>query len=391
MGAKLKLTGADNKPVELAVSLTAYASAAENKRDLRQEVKHLAASQGVAWDPAKGDLLDQMYVASGLMDSKFGGQPLNMRDLQKQELANGFRAPDGNDNSIGARLLFPQMILETMRENALDEDGSDILSKWAGLVATTTNVNGQRVDQPIINTKAPEESESQRIAQLAEPTTMVTITTGQKSYAIDTHSVGLLVSDQAREATTVDLVRIVMEAQARGQRIRNVEAQLKAMVLGDVDRDMTALAQVQAKDFDSAITTANTITKKAYLKWLRHNGYNANLTRVLTGMDEAILLDEQLTGYTGGNDNSKIVTPYAGVDFGIPTPEFTTFDSTLFGAGVFVGLDPRYAIQRFVNVSASYEAIEEYVMRRATGFRVDYGEMATRLYDEAWSVMNLSV
>src|SRR5678809_1718827 len=99
-----------------------------------------------------------------------------IRDRQKQELANGFRAPDGSDNSIGARLLFPQMILETMRENALDDDGSDILSKWAGLVATTTNVNGQRVDQPIINTKAPEESESQRIAQLAEPTTCLLYT-----------------------------------------------------------------------------------------------------------------------------------------------------------------------------------------------------------------------
>ena len=141
MGVKLQLTGADSKPVELEVSLAAYSSAAENARDFRQEVKHMAASQGVAWDANKGDLLDQMYVASGLMDSKFGGQPLNMKDLQKQTLANGFRAPDGNDTSIGARLLFPQMLMETLRENALDDDGSDILSKWAGMVANTTKVD----------------------------------------------------------------------------------------------------------------------------------------------------------------------------------------------------------------------------------------------------------
>ena len=66
-----------------------------------------------------------------------------------------------------------------------------------------------------------------------------------------------------------------------------------------------------------------------------------------------------------------------------------TFDQDTFGANIFVGLDPRYAIQRFVNVSASYDAIETYVMRRATSFRVDYGEMASRLYDEAWSVLSL--
>ena len=85
------------------------------------------------------------------------------------------------------------------------------------------------------------------------------------------------------EATSIDLVRIVMEAQARGQRIRNVQSQLKSMVLGDVDRDMTALPTVKAKDFDSTISAAGVITKKAYIKWLRHNAYKANLTRVLTG------------------------------------------------------------------------------------------------------------
>lgn len=388
---KLKLQGADGKEVQLGINMGAYASAAENKRDLRQEVKHLAATQGVAWDPAKGDLLDQMYMASGLLDGKFGGQPLTMKDLSKQTLATGFRAPDGSDQSIGARLLFPQIILETLKENALDNDGSDILSKWAGLVATTTSINGQRAEQPIINTSGPEESESQRIAQLAEPVTMVSITTGQKSYSIPTDSIGLLVSDEAMEATSIDLVRIVMEAQARGQRIRNVQSQLKSMVLGDVDRDMTALPTVKAKDFDSSISAAGVITKKAYIKWLRHNAYKANLTRVLTGIDEALLLDAQLTNFTGGQDNSKIATPWGGIDFGIPTPQFLTFDQDTFGANVFVGLDPRYAIQRFVNVSASYDAIEKYVMRKATAFRVDYGEMATRLYDEAWSVLELSV
>ena len=41
-------------------------------------------------------------------------------------------------------------------------------------------------------------------------------------------------------------------------------------------------------------------------------------------------------------------------------------------------------------VGHAYDGIEEYVMRKATGFRVDFGEMATRLYDEAWSVLSMT-
>lgn len=391
MSASIKLQGKDGKTAEMKVDLSLYEQAAKNKRDVRLEARYSAQEQGVAWDPSKGDLMDQMFSASGLLDSQYGGNALTMKDLQSQNLANGFRAPDGNDTSIGARLLFPQFILETMKANTLDKDGSDVIAKWQDLVAITTNLDGKRADQPIINTSGPEGSASGRIAQMAEPETMISITTGEKSYKVPTYSVGLLISDEAQEATSVDLVRLVMEAQGRGERIRRISEQLKAMVLGDEDLGMAALDTVKANTFDTSITTPNTITKKAYIKWLMHNRYNANLTRVLTGIDEALLVDAQLAPSSVGADNSKIATPFSGVDFGIPAPKFVTFEQELFGAGLLVGLDPRYAIQRFVNVSASYDAIENYVMRKATGFRVDYGEMSTRLYDEAWSVLELSV
>ena len=391
MGVAIKLVGKEGKEVELDASMALYQQAATNKRDVRTEARYAAAEQGVAWDPAKGDLLDQMFAASGLMDGQYGGNALTFADMQKQTLANGFRAPDGSDNSIGARLLFPQMILETLRANALDDDGSDIIAQWQGMIATTTNLNGQKAEQPIIDVSGPEGSRSGRISQMAEPETMISITTGQKSYRVPTNSIGLLISDEARASTSIDIVRIVMEAQARGERIRRIGEQLKSMVLGDEDLDMAALPTVKASSFDSAIVAANTITKKAYIKWLKHNRYNANLTRVLTGIDEALLVDDQLAPKHTGVDNSLISTPFGGVDFGIPTPQFMTFDQDVFGAGILVGLDPRYAIQRFVNISASYEAIEEYVMRKATGFRVDHGEMATRLHDQAWSVLSLEV
>jgi len=102
-------------------------------------------------------------------------------------------------------------------------------------------------------------------------------------------------------------------------------------------------------------------------------------------------IDEQLLPTQTGGDSSKIATPFSGMNLDLPIPKMVDFDSDVFGPNVLVGVDKRNAIQRFVNVSADYSAIEDYVMRRATSFRIDYGEMSTRLYDEAWDVANLTV
>lgn len=368
------------------VTVEAYKHAAEKGMTLRQYVKHLASD----WDRSMGDPLDQMYANSGLLDGqKFGMPAMTLQDIAKAQLADGFRRPDGSDNSLGARLLYPQLILETMQANALRDDGSDILAIWESLIGVSRNINGTKADQPIIDTTAPEGSRSGRIAQLAEPETMISITTGDKSYRIPTNSIGLMISDEAMAATTIDLVRTVMEAQSRGDRIRRAMEQLKSMVQGDIDAGIAALPVTKISEFDSSITTNGVITKRAFIKWLHSKQEICNLSQVLTDIDTAIDIDDALLPKVTGTDSSKIAAPWGGLNLGITQPRIVPVKAEVFGAANLVGLDPRYAIQRFVNVSASYDAIEEYVMRKATGFRVDFGEMSTRLYDEAWSVVSL--
>lgn len=378
----------DGKKVlkDLTITVEAYKHASEKGMTLRQYAKHLAPD----CDYSMGEPLDQFYSNSGLFDGKKFGMPaMTLKEMIAEPLADGFRRPDGSDNSLGARLLYPQLILETMNAQALRDDGSDILQIWEELIAISRNVNGTKADQPIIDATAPEGSRSGRIAQLAEPETMVSITTGDKSYRIPTNSIGLMISDEAMQSTTIDLVRLVMEAQSRGDRIRRVREQLRSMVMGDIDADMTALPVTKIGVFDSKIVTDGVITKRAYLKWLHSRQNVANISHVLTDIDTALDLDEALLPQKTGTDASKIRAPFSGLNLGITDPKFVPLEADVFGAGLLVGLDPRYAIHRFVNVSASYDAIEEYVMRKATAFRVDYGEMATRLYDEAWSVVSL--
>lgn len=364
-----------------------YRKATEKNMTLRQFMQVELSD----CDYTYGHPMDQAFAGSGLFQDRQLGMPsLTAKDLQNGTVAAGqLRSPDGSDTSLGARLLYPQLILETMQEH-LRDDGSDILAKYAEMVAVTRNVGGKKVDQPLINTSAPEGSRSGEIGELAEPETLVTITTGDRSYRIPSKSIGLTISDEAMEATTIDLVRVVMEAQARGERIAMVEDQLRALVLGDKDRGIEALPVKAIGSFDSAITADGKITKKAYIKWLRENYRLREISHVLTDLDTVLDIDDQLLPKMTGQDSSKIMTPFSGMNLDIPVPKMVDFSQDIFGAGMLVGLDRRNAIQRFVNVNANYEAIERYVMRRANSFRVDYGEMATRLYDEAWSVVSLT-
>jgi len=371
---------------ELDANVELYAQAAEAGMNLRQYLRTVASD----FDVTMGDPIDQMMTNAGMMDGEHRtGPALTMAQMTGMTQADGFRRPDGSDGSLGARLLYPQMILETMNANVLRDDGSDILSIWESFIATSRNLNGQKAEQPIIDTSAPEGSRSGRMVQMALPETMVSITTGQKSFKIPTNSIGLMIANEAMAATTIDLVRIVMEAQSRGDKIRRVGEQLKSMVLGDADLDMTPLPILKAGDFDPTITADGVITKRAYIKWLFSMRKTANISQVLTDIDTALNVDEGLAPKNVGQDNSKILTPWGGLNLGLTQPQITPFEADMFGAGLLVGFDPRYAIQRFVNISAAYDAIEEFVMRKATGFRVDYGEMSTRLYDEAWSVLSL--
>jgi len=371
---------------EIPATVEIYKHAASNGMSLRQYAKCLAPD----YDPSKGEPLDQMYAQSGLLDGQKYGMPApTLAEIVNSKLASDFRRPDGSDTSLGARLLYPQLILETLQMHALRDDGGDIVSIWESLIAVNRSLDGNKADQPIIDVTEPEKSRSGRITQLAEPETMISITTGDKSYRIPTYSIGLLISDEAMKATTIDLVRVVMEAQARGERVARAMEQLKAMVLGDVDLGINPLPVTKIGTFDSTITQDGVITKRAYLKWLHSKQKVCNLSTVLTDIDTAITVDECLLPKVTGSDASKIATSWGGMNLGLTQPRLVPVEADVFSSGLLVGLDPRYAIQRFVNVSAAYEAIEEYVMRKATAFRVDFGEMSTRLYDEAWSVVSL--
>ena len=117
------------------------------------------------------------------------------------------------------QLAYHRIVLRTI-ESELRESKDDYFKSYENMVAMTQVVNGPRFEQPSINVTYPEGSASNRISELAEPDSMVSITTSAVSRKIPTKSIGLMISNEALAITTLDLVNIIMAAQARGERMR---------------------------------------------------------------------------------------------------------------------------------------------------------------------------
>lgn len=373
-----------------------YQKAADRGLTLSQ---YLTQEHGAKTDETKfGSVVGQFMQSAGLFlgeDVATGLKAPTMKAITEGgALVGAITRNDGSErHSPSGRLLFAEIIMRTI-ESELRENQDDFLNGWDNLIAVTNTINGPKFDQPIINVKAPEDSASNPIGQLAEPDAMVSITTAEYTRNIPTKSIGLMISDQALQATTLDLVGLSVSAQARGERIRMVENQIKSIVNGDNDLGESALPTRTAQSIDASISAAGEITHTAWVKYLRTNYQKMSHTNIICDIDTALAIEARSgrpnvqTDFGNGNNFP--------VDFSIDNlaaeaPRVLLMDTAVIGANTVVGLDRRWAIRRVINVSANYSAIENFVLRRAQGMRFDYGEIAHRLYDDAFDVMTLTV
>jgi hypothetical protein len=380
---------------EVTLDVSIYREAADHGVSMAQYLERKYPS-----NPEHGTTFSQFMQSAGLFvkaDQDTGLSPPNLKQVLEGSLdmASGpLVRNDGSDrHGISGRLLFPQVMLELVA-SALTDDYSDFLGGYNQMIAVNTSVTSPIVDQPTIDVTAPEGSRSQPIAQLAEPATMVTITLAEKAFRIPHKAIALLVSDQALSATTLDIVGITMQAQAKGERIFMVEEQLGAMINGDADWGETALSSITAASLDSTIVAAGVMSQKAWIHYLHDDYRKISINWLMCDLDTAMAIENR-TGkpvVTGDDPNSpRIDSLFSISNLSIAPPKIFLLDTAFIGANTIVGIDSRYAIRRVINVNAAYQAIEEWVMRRAMAFRVDYGEMSKKLYPEAWKKMTLTV
>ncbi len=349
-------------------------------------------------DPAIGaTTFEQMCMSAGIRvkdDPKRGIRASSMKEIiygTSMTDQGPITRPPGNSSDVpSSRLLFPQVIMSLV-EATLTDSEDDYLLPWEKAIALKTSVASSRVDQPKIDTSSLEDGDSyQPIAQLAEPASMTRITLSDTSYAIPNKAIGLEISDQALQATSVALVAISLASQARIERIRRLEQDMSSMISGDVDTGVAASTMVNASTYDPTINAGLPITQLGFSKFLRSNQRTMNMTHMIMDDDSFLALESRpgvvtvLTAPAPGQAGPGALTL---ANASSPTPQVLVLPTSVIGANVILGFDSSKALHQITNTLASYTAVENFVLRRAVSFRWDYGVLMTKLHDNAWNGM----
>lgn len=385
------------------VELNDYKVAAAANMSFKQHINAKCSDS----DPAYGSAFNQAVQAMGCYN-RVHGQNAGLISPTLKQVYTGMEAgvavnnvgmstitsPDGTDHTPAGRIFYPEIVMDMMRDSLL-RDNSDVEDGFNSMIAITDNVAGALYTQPMINVTSNEDIAAQPIAQGADPAVMINITTSQYSRAIPTKSIGLQITDQAAQFATVDLVATAIQAQSRGERIRMVEGDINAIVSGDVDAGFGPLTGATLKSYDTAgITQAGEATHKAFLKMLHADYQKLSIDSAIMDIDTYLAFEARTGRPTVDKDrgtDERLNMKFRPINFSLQDLNILIVDSAVIGANTALFLDSRFAMRKVVDVTAQYEAIQAFVMRRMSQMRFDYGQHVTRLYDEAFKLITLTV
>lgn len=385
------------KNVEVPFSLDTYQEAAEQGLSLSQFINRKVPTN----DKDPGTAFEQCMAQTGLVlseDRHFGLRAPTISDILtgKAELNNdAIVRPDGADRwSPAGRYFFPQVLMDVL-ESELRDDRTSYTNAFMDMVAYTRSINGPIYDQVVIDYTAPRETRSQPISQLAEPVRLLSITTSNIQRRIPTWAVGIEISDQAAQASTLDLVQIALREQGAEERALRLNEDFMGIVNGNADAGEAGIIAdaVPVTTFDPA-AIGGVVTQRAWVKFLMQNWMKRRITHAVMNIDTYLALENRVnrpqysTRDAESGDPRLNSIPAIGLEL-IPS-NVKIFPMEDFPADLIVGLDATKAMRRIIQVSAAYNAVENYVMRRSTAFRIDTSERIESIgYKQAYSAMTL--
>lgn len=384
---------------EISMSLSDYAAAQKCKLTLPQYVNLKYPT-----DPTKfGTTFTQMLASTGMFlsaDRDYNIRPPTLAQIFEGSVPEinmgSITLPDGaaSDTPAG-RLLFPAALLEMIESN-LRPNLQSYIGSFMQLIAFTRNVDSPRYDQVVVNYTSPRAARGQPIAQLALPTAMLTITTSQITKTIPTISIGMEISKEALQLATLDLVGLAVTEQAINERASRMINDFVGLVQGNQDSGDTALASVTATSYDSTIANvAGKMTQTAWVKFLRTGWQKRQITDVVCDIDTFLSIQNRTGRPTvfdmSGMDERLNAIPMTDMRHIGGSVNFFITEASPLGANTLVGLDRSKALRRVVYVGADYSAIEEFVLRKAVGMRIDWAERIEQAgYAEAFQMMTLT-
>ncbi len=340
-----------------------------------------------------GSTFEQFLASEGIFiraNKEFGIRPSTLAEIVNGELQAGGNTVT-RDAAPASRILFPAVFLEAI-ENKLKTDFGGYSGLFDKMVAIDDSINGARFEQPVLDYSKPEAARSQGISQLALPNAMLSITVSDVARKIPTFSLGMEISYEAMQASSLDLVALALARQAEIERASRIDGYITAFKDGDVDMGTSALVAKTQTNLDAA-PVGGAMTHKAWVKWLRTGWRTRHINYVMCDLATALKIENR-TGkpvITSDDPKSPRINPLAEV----MNPAWQNVQIFLLEDGVIpadyiLGLDSRYAIRRVRNAQADYQAVEEFVLRKSRAMRFDFGEVAYRLFDGAWDMFQIA-
>lgn len=376
---------------EIDLDVSIYKEAA----DKRLTVPQLLDAKFPTDASAYGSTFEQVMAASGLYlkgDRKAGIIKATLGEILEPQ--NGIGAGVvTRDATPMSRLIFPAVVEQAM-ENKLREDIDSDVAIFNSMVALSDDIDGDQYQQPLLDFAVPEAARSQPISQLSEPATMMTLKVSEVSRTIPSFALGMVISEKAFKAATIDFVALSLARQAEVEQAKLIDSYLNSMIAGDVDFGMTALPSVKANTFDSTIAANGTITHKAWIKWLRRNSRIRKIDWVICDVDTYLAIEGRGGKPTVNNDDPnspRIDALLNAKNVRIGNVNVFLVESGVLPANAIIGLDSRYAIRKVRNLNANYRAQEQLVMRRGEALRWDWSEMCYRMFDQGWDYLSLTI
>ena len=215
----------------------------------------------------------------------------------------------------------------------------------------------------------------------------MTITTSDKQHHIPSTSIGMEISDEAARNVAIDVADIALRFHLRCSGMRRLEANIAALVQGDTDTGEAAVSLVNASTYDANVNGTSVMTQLAWLKFHATNQRIASFNTAFCDVETLDAIDSRVNKPT--IDTAELINQM-NVGFNVLNLTLRSMNVIVLPDGVipansFVAFDPSYALQKFINVSASYRAVEEFVMRRGSGLRFDIGETIVKMQPKAFT------
>lgn len=364
-------------------------------RDAKLSVEQYLNRKHADADPKLGTAFQQICASVGLSlpgNNAYGIQPASLGDIFDGRA--GFSAAlntadHGTPFGTASRTLFPPAFINTIEAQMAKDRVTDSVV-FDQMVAETISIASENFEQPVIDYSTPggpQSAKAQRIAQGAEPVTILKFTTSDRIRRLPTFSYGMEFSEQALRATTLPIVAMMAARFLAVNKDERVYDHLSSLFLGDTDMNTGAIASVNSSTLDAA-ATGGACTHKAWIKFLARSRKYRRVSHVI-GTIGTYLAVEARSGRPGtANYDPTLarIDPQAVVvnqGFGNDVKWFIVDDyatSGLVPEGEIWALDSRYAITKATNVNANIAAVENFVMQRSSKMRIDYSEAVYRSY-----------